>query len=146
MILDLFGVFSVIKAISGDGDFIKGINNSLFTGFVHSAFNRTFNIKCLENGDLYTIACRKLDNGPNTLIIDVNNMKLLEIEVNEWVRVDNNLLNIGDKFTICVDKAYKWESVLPTYPFKVQILKRNLKKIREYINIYGVGGGIKKNF
>ena len=65
----------VVNTISGDADFIKGINNSLFTGVVHSTFNRTFNIKCFENGDLYTIACSKLDNGPNTLIIDVDNMK-----------------------------------------------------------------------
>jgi hypothetical protein len=135
----------VINAISGDGDFIKEINNSIFTGFVHSAFNRTFNIKCVENGDLYTIACRKLDNGPNTLIIDVNNIKPLEIDVNDWVRVEKSHLNIGDKVTISIDKAYKWESVLPIYPCNVEILKRNLKKMKEFINIHGVGGGIKKN-
>jgi hypothetical protein len=136
----------MINAISGDGEFISGINNSLFTGFVHSAFNRTFNIKCLENGDLYTIACRKLDNGPNTLIIDVNNMKLLEIEVNDWVRIENNHLNIGDKLIVSIDKAYTWESVLPIFPSNVEILKRNVKKMKEFINIHGVGGGIKKNF
>lgn len=132
------------NTISGDADFIKGINNSLFTGVVHSTFNRTFNIKCFENEDLYTIACSKLDNGPNTLIIDVDNMKPLEIEVNDPVRVEKNLLYIGEKLTISSDKAYKWESILPTYPSNVVILKRNLMKMKEYINIHGVGGGIKK--
>lgn len=135
----------MINAISGDTDFIKGIKNSIFTGFVHSTFNRTFNIKCFENGDLYTIACCKLDNGPNTLIIDVDNMKPMDIEVNDRVRVEKNLLYIGDKHTISIDKAAKWESTLPTYPGNVEILKLNLMKMKEYINIHGVGGGIKKN-
>jgi hypothetical protein len=135
----------VINAISGDGDFTKEINNSLFTGFVHSTFNRTFNIKCFENGDLYTIASNKLDNGPNTLIIDVDNMKPMEVEVKDRVRVKKNHLYIGDKFIISIEKAYKWESVLPIYPCNVEILKRNLMKMKEFISIHGVGGGIKKN-
>ena len=52
---------------------------------------------------------------------------------------------IGEKLTISIDKADKWESILPTYPSNVAILKRNLMKMKEYINIHGVGGGIKKN-
>jgi hypothetical protein len=135
----------VINSISGDTDFIKGINNSTFTGFVHSTFNRTFNIKCFENGDLYTIACNRLDNGPNTLIVDIDNIKLMEIEANDRVRVEENLLYIGDQLTISIDKACKWESVLPTYPCNVEILKRNLMKMKDFINIHGVGGGMKKN-
>ncbi|WHZ04387.1 DUF2877 domain-containing protein [Neobacillus sp. YX16] len=135
----------MINSISGDTDFIKVINNSTFTGFVHSTFNRTFNIKCFENGDLYTIACNRLDNGPNTLIVDIDNMKPMEIEANDRVRVEENLLYIGDRLTISIDKACKWESVLPTYPCNVEILKRNLMKMKDFINIHGVGGGMKKN-
>lgn len=135
----------MINSISGDTDFIKVINNSSFTGFVHSTFNRTFNIKCFEHGDLYTVACNKLDNGPNTLIIDIDNMKPLEIEVNDRVRVEKYLLYIGDKLTISVDKACKWESVLPTYPWNIEILKRNVMKMKDFINIHGIAGGMKKN-
>ncbi|PAE42662.1 DUF2877 domain-containing protein [Bacillus sp. 7884-1] len=135
----------MINSISGDTDFIKVINNSTFTGFVHSTFNRTFNIKCFENGDLYTIACNRLDNGPNTLIVDIDNMKPMKIEANDRVRVEENLLYIGDQLTISIDKACKWESVLPTYPCNVEILKRNLMKMKDFINIHGVGGGMKKN-
>jgi hypothetical protein len=137
-------VLFVIHAISGDSDFIKEINNSLFTGFVHSAFNRTLNIKCFENGDLFTIACRKLDNGPNTLIVNVDNMKSTKIEVNDRVRVVKNLLFIGDKLTISMDQVNEWEGVLPSYPSNEEILKRNVKKMKEYINLHGVGGGMKK--
>jgi len=135
----------VINSISGDTDFIKEINNSTFTGFVHSTFSRTFNIKCFENGDLYTIACNRLDNGPNTLIVDIDNMKPMKIETNDRVFVEENLLYIGDQLTISIDRAGKWESVLPTYPCNVDILKRNLMKMKDIINIHGVGGGMKKN-
>jgi len=135
----------VINSISGDTDFIKEINNSTFTGFVHSTFSRTFNIKCYENGDLYTIACNRLDNGPNTLIVDIDNMKPMKIETNDRVFVEENLLYIGDQLTISMDRAGKWESVLSTYPCNVDILKRNLMKMKDFINIHGVGGGMKKN-
>jgi hypothetical protein len=139
-------VLFVINAISGDIDIIKEFNNSKFTGFVHSTFNRTLNIKCFENGDLYTIACSNLDNGPNTLIIDVDNMKSINIVVNDRVRVENNLLYIGDRLTISIEKVNIWESILPSYTPNVEILKQNVMKVKEYINIHGVGGGIKKNF
>ena len=135
----------MINSISGDTDFIKEINNSTFTGFVHSTFSRTFNIKCYENGDLYTIACNRLDNGPNTLIVDIDNMKPMKIETNDRVFVEENLLYIGDQLTISIDRAGKWESVLSTYPCNVDILKRNLMKMKDIINIHGVGGGMKKN-
>lgn len=135
----------MINAISGDIDFIKEFNNSKFTGFVHSTFNRTLNIKCFENGDLYTIACSKLDNGPNTLIIDVDNMKSMKIVVDDRVRVENNLLYIANKLTISIDKVNIWESVLPSYTHNVEILKQNVMKMKEYINVHGVGGGMKKN-
>ncbi|NYE05654.1 hypothetical protein F4694_002407 [Bacillus niacini] len=135
----------MINAISGDSDFIKEINNSKFTGFVHSTFNRTFNIKCFENGDLFTIACRKLDNGPNTLIVNADNMKSQKIEVNDPVRVEKNLLFIGEKLTISIDKVDLWESVLPPYPSNEEILKRNVIKMKEYLNVHGVGGGMKKS-
>ncbi|MEH7254055.1 DUF2877 domain-containing protein, partial [Neobacillus niacini] len=102
-------------------------------------------IKRYENGDLYTIAGSKLDNGPNTLILDIDNMKPMGIEVNERVRVENNLLYIGNKLTISINKADRWESVLPTYPSNIEILKRNLVKMKEHITLHGVGGGIKKN-
>ncbi|MFB3162937.1 DUF2877 domain-containing protein [Neobacillus sp. 179-J 1A1 HS] len=136
----------MINAISGDTDFIKEFNNSKFTGFVHSTFNRTLNIKCFEDGDLYTIACSNLDNGPNTLNIDVDNMKSLNIVVDDSLRVENKLIYIGDKLTISIDKVNIWESILPSYTPNVEILKQNVMKVKEYINIHGVGGGIKKNF
>lgn len=132
------------NAISGDKDFIMKIDKSMFSGCIHSTFNRTFNIKCLEDGELYTIACRKIDNAPNTLIIDTDDITSLEIEVNDKVFVNKKIIYIEDKLALTMEKATKWESVLPVYPCNVEVLYRNVIKMKDYINIHGVGGGVKK--
>ncbi|MFF2450060.1 DUF2877 domain-containing protein [Neobacillus sp. NPDC058068] len=132
------------ETISGDVDFIQRITHSSFSGFVHSTFNRTFNIQCLENGELYTIASSEIDNGPNTLIIDVDSISSMGLEVNDKVTVKNQTLTIGNKLAISIDQAEKWESVIPTYPHNVDILTRNVKWMQDYININGKGGGMKR--
>lgn len=133
------------NTLSGDFNFLRKINNSMFNGCVHSTFNRTFNIQCKEDGELFTIACRNVDNAPNTLIIDLNDFSSFGIEVNDRVYMRDKILFVEDKLTLTIGNPAKWESVLPEYPCNVEILKRNLIKMKEYINIHGVGGGIKKN-
>jgi hypothetical protein len=134
----------VRETISGDVDFIQRITHSSFSGFVHSTFNRTFNIQCTENGELYTIASSEIDNGPNTLLMDVNSFSSMGLAVNDKVTVKNQTLTIGNKLAISIDKADTWESVIPTYPDNVDILTRNVKWMKDYINIYGKGGGMKR--
>ncbi|CAG9609583.1 DUF2877 domain-containing protein [Pseudoneobacillus rhizosphaerae] len=132
-------------AISGDSDFIQKIKASEFSGYVHSIFNRTVNIQSLENGELYTVACQEIDNGPNTLVIQVERFNTINLSVNDQVYTENNFLHIANKLTIAVDKAALWESILPEYPQKVEILNRNSTKMRDYIDHYGIGGGMKKS-
>ncbi|MFK9090363.1 DUF2877 domain-containing protein [Bacillus salipaludis] len=132
------------ETISGDAEFIQRITHSSFSGFVHSTFNRTFNIQCIENGELYTIACSEIDNGPNTLIIDVDHVSFLGIEVNDRVFVVNQTLYIENKLALSIEKASKWESVIPTYPYNEEILIRNIRRMKEYIDMYGKAGGMKK--
>ncbi|MFJ7727585.1 DUF2877 domain-containing protein [Neobacillus sp. NPDC097160] len=133
------------KTVSGDVDFIKRMNHSKFSGIVHSTFNRTFNIYCFENGELYTIACREIDNGPNTLIIDVGNVSFMGIEVNDRVFVENDTFNIGNKLSVSLDHAARWESVIPTFPSNVENLKQNVARMKDCIDMYGKGGGMKKH-
>lgn len=132
------------ETISGDVEFIQRITHSSFSGFVHSTFNRTLNIQCLENDELYTIASRKIDNGPNTLIIDVEYINFMGIEVNDKVTVENQALIIENKLALSINKAVKWESMIPTYPNNIEILTRNVKRMKEYIDSYGKAGGMKR--
>lgn len=141
----IYEVSLMKNAKSGDVEFLHMVENSKLKGFVHSTFNRTFNFQCIQTGELYTVACRKLDNGPNTLIIDVESFESMDIEVNDRVSVENKTLYIADKIAISTETTVKWECFLPTYPAENEILKQNLTKMKLFIEMHGKGGGIKKN-
>jgi hypothetical protein len=132
-------------AKSADVEFLQFVENPKLRGFVHSTFNRTFNFQCLETGELYTIACSKLDNGPNTLILDMESFETLNIKVNDRVRVEDNNLFIADKLVVSTKSTAKWKCLLPDYPKNLDLLRQNLAKMKNYIDIYGKGGGIKKD-
>ncbi|MFD2444641.1 DUF2877 domain-containing protein [Bacillus sp. CGMCC 1.16607] len=137
----------MIFAKSGDGDFIQRINRREISGYVHSIFKRTFNIKCLENDEIYTIACSEMDNGPNTLVINLISFEKTDIEVNDQVNIVNGKLCIADKLAISIENSEKWESILPEFPndVDVTIARSNISKARDYIGIHGKCGGMKKN-
>lgn len=133
----------MIVAISGEGEFIDRVENSSFRGFVHSVFKRTINIQNLESKELFTVACRKIDNGPNTLIIDIEDFSGIIIEENDRVSAANKIISIGDKLHISIDKCQKWESLLPEFPAQPESVTRNLKVVKDHIAIHGKGGGAK---
>lgn len=133
------------RAITGDKGFIQQIKLSKISGFVHSKFNRTFNIQSIENGELYTIACSELDNGPNTLIIEVGSFENSEIEINDPVTTEKDTLFISNKMAISIAGVRQWESILPNYPTNTETLQNNLTKMKQYIKSNGSSGGIKKS-
>jgi hypothetical protein len=128
---------------SGDVRFIQQIEDSKFTGFIHSLFDRTINIQCLEDGELYTIANSEMDNGPNTLVIDITSFNGLNLTVSDYVYVENKILHVGEKLAVTVDHVKKWEGVLPNYPNNEELLKKNLEKMKLYLETHGKCGGMK---
>ncbi|KAB2332255.1 DUF2877 domain-containing protein [Cytobacillus depressus] len=133
------------QAISGDVEFIKRIEKLKFRGWVHSHFERTINIHCKDHGELYTIAYDGMDNGPNTLVIDITSFKDLNIAVNENVYVKNKVLNIENKLEIATEGSKKWNCSLPQYPLNDEVLKSNLVCMKQYIDSHGKCGGMKRN-
>ncbi|WP_246016356.1 DUF2877 domain-containing protein [Cohnella phaseoli] len=134
----------VRNARSGDVGFIERIKASSFKGYIHSTFTRTINIHCLEDDELYTLACDQIDNGPNTLVIDKERLDDIELAVNVPIYAENQKLYIGNQLVISIDKASLWESKLPEYPSSLEALHRNMSKMKGYIDLHGKGGGIKK--
>ncbi|MFD1781028.1 DUF2877 domain-containing protein [Fredinandcohnia salidurans] len=132
-------------AVSGDGDFIQRIKRSELHGYVHSTFKRTINIKCHDNNEIYTIACCEMDNGPNTLIINLSSFDKTDIEVKDKVRVNDNKLCIANKLAISTEKSKIWECVLPEFPNELSRVKRNVTRAKEYIEIFGKSGGMKRD-
>lgn len=133
-------------AESGDGDFIQRIILQKFHGFVHSTFNRTLNIQCLHSGDLYTIACKGIDNAPNTLIIDLDNFEEADIRVNDIVSSDHSVLSIANKMSITIDDIKTWTCILPKYPSVADVLEMNVSTMKQYINLHGNNSRIVRAF
>ncbi|MHA0858187.1 oxamate carbamoyltransferase subunit AllH family protein [Paenibacillus sp. CMAA1364] len=131
-------------AKSGDGELIQRIIHRKFYGFVHSTFNRTLNIQCLESGSLYTIACKGIDNAPNTLVIDLDRFEDVDIAVNDIVSSEHSIVSIANKMSITVDGAMEWNCVLPIYPSEVDVLEKNLFIMKRYINNHGKNSGIER--
>ncbi|MEK5252824.1 DUF2877 domain-containing protein [Paenibacillus sp. FSL E2-0201] len=133
-------------AKSGDDDFIQQINHHKFHGFVHSTFNRTLNIQCLDSGDLYTIACKGIDNAPNTLIIDLEDFEEADIRVNDLVSSDHSVLSITNKMSITIEGIKNWTCILPEYPSVADVLEMNLSTMKQYIKLHGNNSRIERAF
>ncbi len=130
-------------AISGDREFVDLVEASSFRGIIHSVFNSTLNIQNHDSDELFTIACKKLDNGPNTIIIDLENLHNTGINVNEPVCISGKCMYIGKKLTISFENIRRWESELPEYPNTIEIVNRNLSFVKDYIEVHGRSGGAK---
>ncbi|WP_258280148.1 DUF2877 domain-containing protein [Paenibacillus sp. SC116] len=135
---------TVRHALSGDIEFVQVIERSTFSGWIHSIFDKTVNIERLENGELYTVACRSMDNGPNTLVTEISHFHELGLGVNDNVYVENGHLCMGNKLIVPIHQVYKWECRLPDFPKDAEQLQRNLEIMREHIHLYGHTGGMKQ--
>ncbi|WP_256716272.1 DUF2877 domain-containing protein [Paenibacillus odorifer] len=133
-------------AKSGDGDFIQRIIHHKFHGFVHSTFNRTINIQCLDRGDLYTIACKGIDNAPNTLIIDLEHFEEADIRVNDIVSSGHSVLSIANKMSITMNGVKRWNCKLPKYPSEADVLIMNVSTMKQYIKLHGNNSRIERAF
>ncbi|MNO42581.1 hypothetical protein D3C76_327740 [compost metagenome] len=133
-------------AKSGDGDFIQRILHHKLHGFVHSTFNRTLNIQCLDSGDLYTIACKGIDNAPNTLIIDLVSFEEADIKVNDIISSNHSVLSIANKMSITMNGIKKWNCELPKYPSEADVLIMNVSTMKQYIQLHGNNSRIERAF
>ncbi|MDR7314571.1 hypothetical protein [Brevibacillus nitrificans] len=114
------------QTLSVDAGFLKRIASGVFSGSVHSLFDRTINLHCRENEELFTIACVELDNGPNTLVTDRKRFQNLGIAVDDPVFVRDGALFIGQALSLSWQQAKQWECRLPAYPGKDQNQEEHL--------------------
>lgn len=132
-------------AVSGESDFIDRIVKGKFTGGVHSVFERTINLEDNENGELYTIGSRSLDNAPNTIIADITGFGQFGIQPGTRVSADQNILHIGKLLSISVEHSAVWVSKLPVYPKETAALAGNVASLKKWIETYGKAGGMKED-
>lgn len=133
----------MIFALTGDRHFLERLNDGNMTGYVHSVFKRTINMMSLNDGHLYTFACKEIDNAPNTLVLNCATMENLPAAVNDRIYSDGRVIWIGSAQGISFSEALPWETKLPDYPQKTDGIKKNSAYVEQRIREGGKAGGIK---
>ncbi|WP_052759688.1 DUF2877 domain-containing protein [Paenibacillus sp. DMB20] len=128
-------------AISGDEVFIKRLRERGFRGTIHSIFDRTVNIKCDFTRDLYTVASRKTDNAPHTIVADIDSCAGRGLAIGDPVILTDGQLLLGPKLAVSVEQAAVWRCALPAYPTADEPLRSNLAEAVKEIGSRGRGGG-----
>jgi len=116
------------RAISADAHLLRRLD-SRPRGRVHSVFARTVNIE-VEGGDLVTLACRSVDNAPDTVVIDVEGFGDSGIGRGDRVDVAPGTLGVGS-LRVCLDGVSSWSVALPSYPRDDARLRANLHWVRD---------------
>ncbi|MFJ7373644.1 DUF2877 domain-containing protein [Lysinibacillus capsici] len=134
----------MIHAKSGDDYFLQQIV-ATFKGTVHSVFKHALNIRSDGNDEIFTLATKAMDRAPNTLVIDLDTLDHLGIQQHDRVSVRHNQLLIEEKLIIAIPTASRWQCQLPIYPANCTRLKMNMIRVKQFIDLHGKGGGIKRN-
>ncbi|MCE4043207.1 DUF2877 domain-containing protein [Lysinibacillus fusiformis] len=135
----------MIHAKSGDNYFLQQLAETEFTGTVHSVFRHALNIRSTANDEIFTLATKAMDNAPNSLVIDLDTLDNLHIIQNDPVRIKHHQLLIEDKLTIALETATHWQCHLPIFPSDMATLKQNIVQVKQFIDIYGKSGGMKRS-
>jgi Protein of unknown function (DUF2877). len=132
-----------IQAISGDRNFLNMIGDGSFHGHVHSVFDHTINIQCALDSSLYSVAARRSDNAPNTIVIDTDCFAGLDIAQDSKVISGQTALEIAGCLSISARHACTWSGKLEIKLADLSSLKGNLAVARAYLDRYGIPGGMK---
>jgi hypothetical protein len=107
---------------------------------VHSVFNRVVNLEH-DDGELYALATRDLDDAPSTAILDdVVSFAAFGLAIGDPVDGDGRSLQIGAGLTIMLTEAAAWDCVLPAYPGSPELLRANLHHLHAELPRLGAGG------
>lgn len=132
---------SAIRAGSVDAPFLRTLRRSGFHGRVHSVFKRVVNIED-DAGELFTLACRGVDNAPNTAILDIGGFDTADIAVNDQITGTDEKLSVGNRLEVLLTEASGWDRELPGYPAAVGVLRANLRLLRSHLAHVGEAGGM----
>ncbi|WP_083397659.1 DUF2877 domain-containing protein [Paenibacillus sp. LC231] len=116
-----------------------------FNGTVHSIFDRTVNLKCRTNGELYTIATDSVDNAPNTLVTDIDSFSKRGLVIGDEVYAEGERLYVGKNAAVMLQQVHVWRSKLPSYPEDEDILRNHVAEAQLWIEAHGKAGGMKRS-
>jgi hypothetical protein len=84
-----------------------------------------------DAGRLFTLASRRVDCAPDTLIVDVADFTGAGIERGDPVARNGDAIVIAGRLEIHIASARLWDCVLPGFPCQLTRLRTNLAAVRE---------------
>jgi hypothetical protein len=129
---------AVLHARSGDAAFLRQLREQRFRGRVHSVFQRVVNLQ-RDDGELFTIACRELDDAPNTLVVQAAGFARSGMAPGDAFETVDGHLGIGEWARIDLDGATGWDPRLPCYPQDEARLRVNLTLARGQVARHRLG-------
>jgi hypothetical protein len=129
------------RAACIDAAFLRILRRGRFRARVHSVFERVVNIEH-DSGELFSLACRGVDNAPSTAILDLQGFGEAGIAVGDVVAGDAQGMQIGDRLSIALAAVSPWDCTLPPWPADVANLRANLRSLPTRLECLGAAGGM----
>jgi len=133
---------TILQARSGDAVFIASITQAQFRGVVHSVFDKAVNLQCAVSNDLYTLMADGMDDGPNTLVVEVPGFQGTGVVVGDAAVAVDGALSIRGKVTVALTHAAEWRMAPPVRTCGSDALRVRLTAARAHIERYGSQGGM----
>ncbi len=130
-----------VGIVSIDTAFLQLLRHGRFRARVHSVFERVINVEH-ESGELFTLACRDVDNAPSTAILDLAGFGAIDVAAGDVVVCDTERMRVGDRLSIALTAASPWECTLAAYPAVASNLQANLRSLQTRIEDLGAAGGM----
>jgi hypothetical protein len=128
-----------LHALSIDEAMTRTLQARPFQGRVHSVFDRVVNLE-RDSGGLLTLACRALDNAPNTARLGLADFRDTGIGVDDIVTGGSDGVRIGHWIAVRFATASAWQARLPAYADGR--LPAQLRLARAYLRRHGGAGGM----
>lgn len=121
---------AVLRVLSADTAFLRRVRAGRLSGQVHSVFERVVNIATTD-GELFTLACRGLDDGPHTARVDRAAWRGSGVRVGDAVFAEQGGMWIGGAGQLECAAATPWDCVLPPWPAGTRTARANLQALHQ---------------
>jgi hypothetical protein len=119
----------LLHALSADAALLERVRAGRLRGRVHSVFERVVNI-AQEDGTLWTLAARELDDAPQSARVDVASWRGTGVRLGDPVLAPRGSLWVREALRLDLDAAAPWDCVLPAWPEHGGSVRDNVASLR----------------
>ena len=131
----------LVDVRSASGPLLRLLKAERLDGRLHSLFDRAVNIES-SAGEIFTLACRTLDNAPATMVLDLESFNWAGLALHDRVRGNGRTLLVGSALEIRLGGCKVWDRGLPAFPRDCTHLPGRLRNAWEVLERDGVGAGM----